>query len=510
MRYVALSLVSLALLAVAARAEEAIPPETVAAIKAATVFVKVEVVGLSGSVSGSGFVIKTEGDSAYVVTNHHVIEPKVMEIILVPGRIRTAVHGRSYGPVRPHPPRPPRRITPPHYTYTPRLLVRSFKNATVTIVFSSGTKQEKSIRGEILAADPEQDLAVIKVSGVKDLPKPIDCLHEPKLTETMPIYTFGFPFGSILATGTGGPAITVGKGTVSSLRMDDKGDLSVVQIDGALNPGNSGGPVVDAHGRLVGIAVAIIRDSNNIGFAIPCRELTRTLAGRAGKVYLHSTQAPDGLVTVHVEVGLIDPLNKVKSAALHYLVGNPLKPKPADPLEPLPGCRKLPLKVENQLATGEFTLERGVTEVSLLHQAVYVNESGKPGLSNNVAETVRLAPAAVASLPGRPNDRGATVRPGEVYAGPAPRIVGGGIDPQFKDAAPQKGLLVGFEVGLGKWFNNDVVTAIRPIFSSAKARRSWAGSTAATPAAWSASRPSRAMPWRPSRPKRPWRWMDFP
>ena len=107
--------------------------------------------------------------------------------------------------------------------------------------------------------DPELDLAVLKVSGVKEMPEPIDYSHEPKLTETMPVYTFGFPFGEVLATGKAGPAITVGKGSISSLRLDDKGNLALVQIDGALNPGNSGGPVVDTQGHLVGVAAATIR-----------------------------------------------------------------------------------------------------------------------------------------------------------------------------------------------------------------------------------------------------------
>ena len=61
MRKLSFAVVSLALFAVAAHAEDAIPPETLAAIKAATVFVKVEVEGLSGS--GSGFVVKTDGDT---------------------------------------------------------------------------------------------------------------------------------------------------------------------------------------------------------------------------------------------------------------------------------------------------------------------------------------------------------------------------------------------------------------------------------------------------------------
>lgn len=465
MRYPSLAILSLALFAPSAQGQESIPAGTVTAIKAATVFVKVEAEGLSAS--GSGFVIKTEGDIAYVVTNHHVIEPKALELILVP-RPGPSVPRRSpRNPRMPYSPAPPMQPSSP--SYTPHVMVRSFKNAVVTVVFSSGTNQEETVRGEILAADPEQDLAVLKVIGVKTLPKPIDYLHEPKLVETTPVYVFGFPFGKVLSTSKGGPAITVGKGSVSSLRMDDNGELALLQIDGALNPGNSGGPVVDAQGRLAGVAVATIRNSSGIGLAIPCRQLVGTLEGRLGKAYLHTSQDADGRTTVHVEVGLIDPLHKIKSATLCYLAANSLtdKPKPADPLAPLPGCRKLPLKLEEHLATGEFTLKRGVAEVSLLHQAVYVNETGKEGHTVNVAETIRAMPAAVAVNPG-----GGTVPSMRMPPHAAPeseaQILGGGSDPRFTDAAPPKGLLIGFEVGLGKWAGNDVVCALRPIFSTAQ------------------------------------------
>ena len=428
MRILSLAVVSLALFAVAAPAEDAIPPEMVTAIKAATVFVKVDAGDMSGS--GSGFVIKTDGDSAYVVTNHHVIKPKSVELVLVPHRRPGVPYRPPRIPGRPYSPMPGPQTSPPSYSYTPRILVREFKNAAVTVVFHSGTENEESVHGEVLAADPEQDLAVIKVSGVKKLPKPIDYLHEPKLSETTPVYIFGFPFGSVLATSKGGPAITVGKGSVSSLRLDDDGNLSVVQIDGALNPGNSGGPVVDAQGRLVGVAVATIRESTGIGLAIPCRELFQMLRGRPGKVYLHTSQNAEGLLTVHVEVGLIDPLNKIKSAELHYLAAKSLKdkPKPTDPLEPLPGCHKLPLKIENQLATGEFTLKPGVTEVSMWHQAMCLDAAEKRGLSKCMLETVRPPQtAAVAKTTGArttsPSGSAAPERGHAMHNLPAPTTI---------------------------------------------------------------------------------------
>ena len=132
----------------------------------------------------------------------------------------------------------------------------------------------------------------------------------------MPVCTFGFPFGDVLATSKHSPAITVGKASISSLRRDDAGEPALVQIDGSLNPGNSGGPMVDVAGRLVGVAVATIRNSSGIGLAVPGKEVVRMMQGRLGKVYLHASQDERGATTVHVEASLIDPFHRIKSATL--------------------------------------------------------------------------------------------------------------------------------------------------------------------------------------------------
>src|SRR5438128_900416 len=130
----------------------------------------------------------------------------------------------------------------------------------------------------------------------------------------MPVYTFGFPFGKALSTTKGFPAVTVGKASISSLRNGADGELSVVQIDGNLNPGNSGGPVVDAKGRLVGVAVATIRDGQGIGLTVPAAELGKMMQGRVGRVRVTSKKAGDGPVTVRVEVDLIDPAQNLRAA----------------------------------------------------------------------------------------------------------------------------------------------------------------------------------------------------
>jgi S1-C subfamily serine protease len=443
-------------------AEDTIPPETLTKIKNATVYIKVEGPDISGS--GSGFVMKSDGDTALVVTNQHVVEPEAGEIRGGPGPF-SGPAGPRFGP-RFGPPFGP-RFGPPHLA--PRISTPSYKNVNVTAVFYSGTPKEESLAGKVLAADPDLDLAIVKVSGIRQLPPAINFEKELKLIETMPVYTFGFPFGKVLATSHSSPAVTVGKGSISSLRLDDDGQLARVQIDGALNPGNSGGPVVDTKGRLVGVAVATISNSSGIGLIIPAKHLSLILAGRLGKPRVHATQANDGRLVIHVEVSLIDPLDKAKSVTLSYMAADLVEQtlKPGEPLSAVRGCRRLPLKIDNHVASGEIRPKKGVEQIKILYQAVCKTVDGREILTK--CETQTLSRAAL-QPPGPPRGdvaaRGPIPPPRDDSKQTASRIMGGGGQ-QFTDEAPEGCVLIGFEVGLGKWGANDVVHAIRPVFRTA-------------------------------------------
>ena len=216
----------------------------------------------------------------------------------------------------------------------------------------------------------------------------------------MPVYSFGFPFGQVLATSKGSPAITIGRASVSSLRRDDAGELAFVQIDGALNPGNSGGPVVDTHGRLVGVAVATIKDSTGIGLAIPCKKVPAMLAGRLGKPHLQLVHNADGTPTIQVEVGLVDPFHRIRSAALHYLSADQVqtKPGPADRLKALPGSRQLALKIQEQVAQGQVPVKPGLSRIHILYQGVSVDANGVRRYTASVDETLDLQAAPSAEL----------------------------------------------------------------------------------------------------------------
>ena len=426
-------------LGVASFDDSSISAATVADIKTATVFIKVESDQLSKS--GSGFVVQADDKATYVVTNHHVIGATVS--LDAGGADR----------------RNARTIT--------------LKNPRTTVIFRSGTRQEQSLPAEVLAADETSDLAVLKVGPVKGV-KPIPFSQSAEVVETMPIYTFGFPYGSALSVAKGNPAITVGKGTVSSIRLNDAGDVGMVQLDGSMNPGNSGGPVVDIKGRLVGVAVATIRNSSGIGFAVPAAELQKVMQGRPGVVKLKPGKRSDGKAIAQIELAVVDPFRRIKSVTLHYA---PFEAKPGTKLESigslekLPGTRKLALTLEKLQAKGEFALSGAAVDQEFLVQTVYVLDDGKT-VAAKVArapfatewEEEAVSPPAGAVGGGGGAGGGASRETGIVQA----RVLGGSLgDRVFKDEAPKDGRLIGFEVSMS---NSRIrpIQGIRPIYRTPK------------------------------------------
>ena len=260
-----------------ADAQEAMNAATVTEIKQATVFIRtaVESEQDGSAMSGSGFLIRAEGSTGYIVTNAHVITPP---------------RGQELFSSRP----------------------------TTSVYFRSGTKAEAKATAEVLTTAPERDLAVLRVSNVQNLPKPLDLSAEAEPFETMTVYIFGFPFGERLAMGDGRPPVNVGRGQVSSLRRNENDRIKAVLIDGVLNPGNSGGPVVDAKGELVGISVAAIRGAN-IGFAVALPELIEMLKGEGGAGETHAERIEERRGRTDGRCAAARPLGQgeVDQAALH-------------------------------------------------------------------------------------------------------------------------------------------------------------------------------------------------
>lgn len=168
---------------------------------------------LTGSGSGSGSVINKKG---HVLTNAHVIEDaRAIEVTLASGETYPA---------------------------------------------------------ELVGQDREHDIAVLKIDAPSDVLHPLSLSKSDGLRVGQQVYALGNPFGL---------EGSLTKGIISSLNRSIEGRTgremrSLIQTDAAMNPGNSGGPLLDSRGRMVGMNVAIAtRTGQNagVGFAIPANRI---------------------------------------------------------------------------------------------------------------------------------------------------------------------------------------------------------------------------------------------
>ena len=193
--------------------------------------VSVDTAGPSGGGNGSGAIIQSNGSTAYVLTNNHVI----LDVVEGGGRIQVQTQAGDRYPA------------------------------------------------QIVGRDPSYDLAVLRVDQ-GGLPV-IAMGDSSKVVVGDGVIAIGSPLG---LTGT------VTSGIVSALRRpvttnpsnssDETSFISAIQTDAAINPGNSGGPLVDSKGRMIGVNSAIATlgqeltgQSGNIGvgFAIPINQARR-------------------------------------------------------------------------------------------------------------------------------------------------------------------------------------------------------------------------------------------
>ena len=135
----------------------------------------------------------------------------------------------------------------------------------VTVILKDG----RSLEGKVKGVDPVTDLAVVKVSGTKNLPT-AELGDSDRVKVGDWAIAVGNPFG-LDNTVTLGIVSTL-KRASSTVGMTDK-RLDFIQTDAAINPGNSGGPLLNAQGQVIGINTAIRADAMGIGFAIPINKV---------------------------------------------------------------------------------------------------------------------------------------------------------------------------------------------------------------------------------------------
>ena len=195
---------------------------------------------------GSGFVVSADG---HILTNSHVVSTSG-------GGTSTAVKGA----------------------------------AQLYVVFHDGDR----VRGSIIGWDLFNDTGLVKVDPKDHAVAPVPLGDSSSVVVGEPVAAIGSPFGqeSSLAVGV----VSATRRSIESLTSAyDVSDA--IQIDAPINHGNSGGPLLDARGRVIGINAQIRSDSGNaegVGFAIPINSARRSMEqliskGRVAYAYVGVT-----------------------------------------------------------------------------------------------------------------------------------------------------------------------------------------------------------------------------
>jgi S1-C subfamily serine protease len=131
----------------------------------------------------------------------------------------------------------------------------------------------RELRFEVVGRDALSDLAVIRAGGA-DL-EPVSLGNADRLRVGQLVVAVGNPMGWLAGSVTAGVVSALGRSFPTSDGRASRLLENVIQTDAALNPGNSGGALVDGHGRMVGVNTAVA--GIGLGLAVPINATTRRI-----------------------------------------------------------------------------------------------------------------------------------------------------------------------------------------------------------------------------------------
>jgi len=252
-------------------------------------------------VQGSGFVYGYEGEMV-IITNYHVIEDVI--------------------------------------------------NITVTFINGNGYP------ATVLGSDPYADLAVLSASAPESEYSPLEMVSSSTLNVGDPLIAIGNPYGL---------AGSMTTGIVSALGRTITEDLSggypianVIQTSTPINSGNSGGPLINYQGQVVGITTAIVSDSQGLGFAIPSSTVLKEIGSLIsnGSYDQHSTIGASGTDMTY------EIAQKISSDETYgWLIAQVTDGGPADQAGLKGGTQQVVVNGQNVVIGGDVIIEIDGTRI---------------------------------------------------------------------------------------------------------------------------------------------------
>jgi len=178
-------------------------------------------------------------------------------------------------------------VSPDGYILTSQHVVADPKSDYTVIL-----EPEEKYPAKVLARDPINDIAVLKIEAKKDFPY-LELGDSDKIELGQTVIAIGNALGEFHDTVSTGVISGLSRyiTAISSFSQQAEQLRGLIQTDAAINPGNSGGPLVDIEGKVIGINTAMVISAQNIGFAIPINYAKKDLEevkkfGRIKKPFL--------------------------------------------------------------------------------------------------------------------------------------------------------------------------------------------------------------------------------
>ncbi|MBS7633016.1 trypsin-like peptidase domain-containing protein [Candidatus Bathyarchaeota archaeon] len=141
----------------------------------------------------------------------------------------------------------------------------------ITVTFLNGNVYPATVQG----ADPYADLAVLLAEAPQSEYKPLEIVSSSMLEVGDPVIAVGNPYG-LTGSMTTGVVSALGR-TITEDMTGNYPIANVIQTSAPINSGNSGGPLMNYQGQVVGITTAIYENSQGLGFAIPSSTILREI-----------------------------------------------------------------------------------------------------------------------------------------------------------------------------------------------------------------------------------------